>query len=74
MIIPDWAKELNCSITVCDKDGVIIYQNDPAVRQYEKQGVHKFIFQSAWKEDGEVKGLCEISIITPSEMPHYVRD
>ena len=29
MIIPDWAKELNCSITVCDKDGVIIYQNDP---------------------------------------------
>ena len=27
MIIPDWAKELNCSITVCDKDGVIIYQN-----------------------------------------------
>ena len=37
MMIPDWAKELNCSITVCDKDGVIIYQNDPAVRQYEKQ-------------------------------------
>ena len=54
MIIPDWAKELNCSITVCDKDGVIIYQNDPAVRQYEKHGVHKFIFQSALKEDGEV--------------------
>lgn len=38
MMIPDWAKELNCSITVCDKDGVIIYQNDPAVRQYEKHG------------------------------------
>ena len=54
MMIPDWAKELNCSITVCDKGGVIIYQNDPAVRQYEKHGVHKFIFQSAWKEDGEV--------------------
>ena len=30
--------------------------------------------QIAWKEDGEVKGLCEISIITPSEMPHYVRE
>jgi len=74
MIIPDWAKELNCSITVCDKDGVIIYQNDPSVRQYEKHGVHKFIFQSAWKEDGEVKWLCGISIITPSEMPHYVRE
>ena len=38
MTIPDWPKELHCSITVCDKDGVIIYQNDPAVRQYEKHG------------------------------------
>ena len=32
-MIPDWAKELNCSITVCDKNGIIIYQNDPAVEQ-----------------------------------------
>lgn len=40
----------------------------------EKHDVHKFIFQSAWKEDGEVRGLCGISIITPSEMPHYVRE
>ena len=108
---PDWAKELNCSITVCDRDGVIIYQNDPAVEQYkkhgsligknlfdchgersagiirhlletggtncytiEKHGVHKFIFQSAWKTDGVVGGLCEISVVIPSEMPNYVRE
>ena len=37
-MIPDWAKELNCSITVCDKNGIIIYQNDPAVEQYKKHG------------------------------------
>jgi len=111
MMIPDWAKELNCSITVCDRDGVIIYQNDPAVEQYkkhgsligknlfdchgersagiirhlletggtncytiEKHGVHKFIFQSAWKTNGVVGGLCEISIVTPVGMPHYVRE
>lgn len=37
-MIPDWAKELNCSITVCDKDGVIVYQNDRAVEQYRKRG------------------------------------
>ena len=111
MMIPEWAKELDCSITVCDRDGVIIYQNDRAVKQYEKRGdligknlfdchgeraagiirhlmetggtncytiekrgVHKLIFQSAWKEDGKVKGLCEISIVTPPEMPHYVRE
>ena len=29
-MIPDWAKEMNCAVTVCDKDGVIIYMNDKA--------------------------------------------
>ena len=108
--VPDWAKGLNCSITVCDRDGVIIYMNDRAIEQYknrgnligrnlfachndrskaiingllenggsncytiEKQGVHKLIFQSAWTKDGQVAGLCEISIITPAGMPHYIR-
>jgi len=109
-MIPDWAKELDCSITVCDKDGVIVYMNDKAVKQYEKHGdligknlfgchnerskeiirrllseggdniytiekdgVHKMIFQGAWKEGGEVAGLCEISMVIPAEMPHYIR-
>lgn len=109
-MIPDWAKEMNCSITVCDKDGVIVYMNDTAVKQYEKRGnligknlfdchnersreiingllesggtncytieklgVHKMIFQSAWKEGGVVAGLCEISFVIPEELPHHVR-
>lgn len=109
-MIPDWAKGLNCSITVCDKDGKIIYMNDMAVEQYkkrgdligknlfdchnersreiikgllenggtnvytiEKRGVHKMIFQSAWKIDGTVEGLCEISMIIPENLPHYIR-
>ena len=108
--VPDWARGLDCSITVCDREGVIIYMNDKAVEQYrkhgnligknlfachgerssdiirsllenggsrcytiEKQGVHKLIFQSAWTVDGKVAGLCEISIITPDAMPHYIR-
>lgn len=109
-MIPDWAKELNCSITVCDRNGIILYQNDRAVEQYkkygsligknlfdchndksmaiirdllenggtnsytiEKHGVHKMIFQSAWKENGKVAGLCEISMIIPAELPHHIR-
>ena len=109
-MIPDWAKELNCSIIVCDKNGIIVYMNDRAVEQYkrhgnligkclfechnersmgiirnllaeggtnsytiEKNGVHKMIFQSAWKENGEVAGLCEFSMIIPAELPHYIR-
>lgn len=109
-MVPDWAKELDCSITVCDKNGIIVYMNDRAVEQYkkhgnlvgknlfdchnehamgiirkllaeggtnsytiEKNGTHKMIFQSAWKENGAVAGLCEISMIIPAELPHYVR-
>lgn len=39
----------------------------------EKQGVHKVIYQTAWKKDGKVAGIVEISMITPADMPHYVR-
>ena len=26
-MIPDWAKEMNCAVTVCDREGIILYQN-----------------------------------------------
>ena len=39
----------------------------------EKQGTRKMIYQTAWKEGGEVHGLVEISMEIPGEMPHYVR-
>ena len=106
----EWAKEMNCAVTVCDAEGIIIYQNDKAVETYkkhgnligknlyechsekskeiirhllatggsnaytiEKQGVHKVIYQTALKKDGKVAGIVEISMITPADMPHYVR-
>ena len=109
--IPSWAEEMNCAITVCDAEGVILYMNSKSRETYrkhgdligknlmschndrsksiirnlletggqnvytiEKQGLRKMIYQSAWKEDGKVMGLCEISIVLPDEMPHYIRD
>ena len=39
----------------------------------EKQGVHKVIYQTAWKKDGRVAGIVEISMVTPAGLPHYVR-
>ena len=39
----------------------------------QKNGVKKMIYQTAWKENGEVAGLVEISMIIPEEMPHYIR-
>ena len=106
----EWAKEMNCAVTVCDAEGIIIYQNDKAVETYKKHGnligknlyechserskeiirhllatggsnaytiekqcVHKVIYQTAWKKDSKVAGIVEISMITPADMPHYVR-
>ncbi len=27
----DWAKELGCAVTVCDKEGKVLYQNDKSI-------------------------------------------
>ena len=109
-MIPDWAKEMNCAVTVCDKEGVILYMNDKAKETFakhgdligkslmpchnensraiiarlletggtnsytiQKNGQKKMIYQTAWRENGEVAGLVEISMVIPEEMPHYVR-
>ena len=109
-MIPDWAKEMNCAVTVCDKEGVILYMNDKAKETFakhgdligrslipchnensraiiaelletggtnaytiQKNGQKKMIYQTAWKQDGEVAGLVEISMVIPEEMPHYIR-
>jgi len=109
-MIPDWAKEMNCAVTVCDNDGIILYMNDKAKETFakygdlignnlilchnersraiiadllasggsnsytiEKNGVRKMIYQTAWRENGVVAGLVEISMVIPEDMPHYVR-
>lgn len=38
-----------------------------------KNGQNKLIFQSPWRKDGEIAGLVEISIVVPSDAPHYTR-
>ena len=109
-MIPDWAKEMNCAVTVCDKEGVILYMNDKAKETFakhgdligkslipchnensraiiaklletggtnaytiQKNGQKKMIYQTAWKVDGVVAGLVEISMVISEEMPHYIR-
>ena len=39
----------------------------------QKNALKKMIYQTAWKEDGVVAGLVEISMIIPDELPHYIR-
>ncbi len=51
----------------------LISEGGTNVYTIEKKGIHKLIYQTVWREDGEVCGLVEFSIETPEEMPHYVR-
>lgn len=102
-----WAEELDCAVTVCDTEGIVLYQNvrscavngdvrgrslipchNPHSREMihrlldeggtnvytiEKRGVHKMIYQTAWRVEGEVRGLVEFSMEIPAVMPNYVR-
>ena len=52
----------------------MIEGNLPHCYTITKQGRKKLIFQTPWREDGEVKGLVEFSFVLPDEMPHYDRD
>lgn len=109
-ILPDWAKAMNCAVTVCDADYNIIYMNDKARATFashgdligsnlmechnersvaiikellatggvncytiDKKGVRKMIYQTAWRDNGSVAGLVEISMEIPEKMPHYIR-
>lgn len=33
-----WAKEMNCAVTVCDTKGVILFMNDKAKQTFAKHG------------------------------------
>ena len=40
----------------------------------EKEGAKKLIYQAPWYEDGQYRGLVEISLPLPDPLPHFVRD
>ena len=84
---PSWSDELDCAVTLCDTEGVVLYQNERSraiiarliaeggrnVYTIEKRGVHKLIYQTAWRRKGVIGGLVEFSLELPDKMPHYVR-
>ncbi|MDD3273284.1 MAG: PAS sensor protein [Bacteroidales bacterium] len=34
----NWADELECAVTVCDTDGVVVYRNEKSAKTFEKYG------------------------------------
>lgn len=109
----NWADGFTGAITVCDREGMVVYMNELSKKQFakydeggligkslidchpepartmlkkmlaeptpnsytiEKNGIRKMIHQTPWIEDGEFKGVVEISFEIPMELPHHRRD
>lgn len=51
----------------------IMNEQKPNVYTIEKHGKKKLIYQSPWFENGEMKGLVELSIEIPFKMPNFIR-
>lgn len=51
----------------------MLENNRPHCYTITKHGQRKLIFQTPWRQDGEVGGLVEFSFVLPDEMPHYDR-
>lgn len=39
-----------------------------------KNGQHKLIYQTPWRQNGQISGMVEISMVVDAQMPHYNRD
>jgi len=109
----DWIEKLDGNVIVSNAEGIIIYMNETAIRNYakdggaaligqnlmdchkedsrakileimtthqknvytiEKRGRKKIIYQTPWIDGDVFKGIVELSLEIPFEMPHYKRD
>ncbi|MCX6287943.1 MAG: PAS domain-containing protein [Bacteroidetes bacterium] len=52
----------------------IMEQKVKNVYTIEKKGKKKLIYQTPWVVEGELKGLVELSLEIPFDMPHFVRE
>ena len=51
----------------------ILATRNPNVYTIEKNRQKKLIYQTPWYENGNLRGLIELSFVIPTEMPHYRR-
>jgi len=51
----------------------LIETGESNIYTVEKNGIKKMIYQTPWRESGEVKGLIEITFEIPNEIPHFMR-
>jgi DUF438 domain-containing protein len=52
----------------------IMTTHEKNVYTIEKNGRKKIIYQTPWMDNGEFKGIVELSLEIPADMPHFVRE
>ena len=57
-----------------EKFKMLVAQGKINAYTIEKGGVKSLVYQTPWIEDGEVKGMVELTMPLPDNMPHYKRD
>ncbi len=57
-----------------EKVALLLASHQKNVYTIEKKGVKKLIYQSPWYENGEYRGMVELSLELPAEIPHFRRD
>lgn len=45
-MMPDWIREFDGAVTVCDTAGIILYMNDKAARTFERWGGRQLVGHS----------------------------
>ncbi len=56
-----------------EKIAQLMAQSETNCYTIEKNGIKKLIYQTPWYEEERIKGLIEISLEIPFDIPHFVR-
>ena len=67
----DWALNFNSAITVCDKNGIIIYMNEKAGKTFEKWGGRELIGSSLFNCHNEHSVLAIKELIKTGSSNSY---
>ena len=57
-----------------DKVRALYENSEPNVYTIQKHGIKKLVYQAPFYENGELKGVVELSLPLPDEIPHFSRD
>jgi DUF438 domain-containing protein len=57
-----------------EKVATLLKTGELNVYSIEKGGIRKLIYQAPWFEGGKYRGIVELSLPIPSDIPHFIRN